>query len=94
MYTLRNWSLVSDGCPYIPPESRKIFLSGEVYGHEKKDGSIIKTSYIVDVSGDLVITRSGSIYKLENPSEDYINYCKKNNLHIPTEKEPIKKLNL
>lgn len=90
IYKLENWSVASDPDPYMPPEHQIQFLCGEVYNHPKfSDGEKIKTSRIVDVMGDLVWTNN-SLYRLGVAAENYVQWCKDNHKHVPTEGEPIK----
>lgn len=83
MNELHDWSVigVSDS-PYSAP---KQCLRGK-----RKDGHMIRTSPIVDIDGNIITTRSGTQYHLMAPSQDYVEWCRQNNYHIPTEKEPIK----
>jgi len=91
MFVLKNWAVFSDSNPYTPPECHKIYLKGNVYNHpEFNNGSFIQTSTVTKVKGNVIYTKSGSIYRLENPDAEYLDWCKKTKQHIPTEDEPIK----
>lgn len=89
---LENWAVALNYLnPYMPPESSWTFLTGLVSGHPKHtDGKRIATSRIIKVSGKFVYTNSGTLYELGKPSLDYIEWCKSEGCHIPTEEEPIK----
>jgi len=84
MATLENWSVVG-AMPslYSAPEQTEYCLHGEVYDHPDKDrhedGKIVKTSRIVDTkeAGRVVITHSGTEYKLGEPSQDYVMWLQK-----------------
>ncbi len=80
---------------YSAPEVRKIYLHGCCYGHPKHlDGTEVTTSHIVSVNGRIVKTSSGSTYVLGVPHEDFVDWLIRNNLHLPTDKEPIKVKNV
>lgn len=69
---LENWSIVTIGSPYIPPEHRAKCLQGEVYSNpDFNDGDRVITSPISSASEDFVKTVSGSIYMLGVVSSDY-----------------------
>jgi len=88
--TLEDWAVVTDD-PYSPPEVAWQQLQGRVYGHEKRpDGQQIITSLMNKVEWRLVTTSSGSVYKLGTPAKEYMEYCKSEGCHVPTEEEPIK----
>lgn len=92
---LQNWSVSAVGGRYDAPEIWQHFLVGKVYSHEKwPDGHPITTSYIDKVDGRLITTRSGSIYQLGIVSQDYLEWCKKNKVHIPTKEMPIKPIEI
>ena len=89
---LEGWSVSTELTDlYKPPETILTFLCGAVYGHSKwDDGHRISTSYIKDVDGNLVTTSSGSVYELGEPDPLFVQWCKDNNLHVPTKEEPIR----
>lgn len=91
MYKLEDWELICyevDG--YTAPELVRRRLRGKVYNNPKyEDGHSIYTSHIVEVIGNIVHTKN-SVYELGKPSPEYVDWCVANNIHIPTEKEPIK----
>lgn len=90
MYILRNWSVIEDDDGYTAPELRRMVLIGEVYGHPKyKDGSMIKTSVVITSEGRTIQTKSGTYYRLDEPSQMYLDWLKENNL-VLDEKQPIK----
>lgn len=70
---LENWALVSAKVsPYTAPECIEHYMSGEVYGNSLfADGTKIYTSAIVKVMGDSVMTYSGNVYELGEPSPEY-----------------------
>jgi len=89
---LKNWSTDTMD-PYQPPEQRKIFLRGQIYNDYRgrfADGDWIHTSSIKEVVGDIVLTHSGSIYILEEPNEDFVEWCKEHNAYVPTKEQPIR----
>ena len=60
-----------------------LVLHGLISNHSKfTDGELITTSAISEIKNGLVITMSGSCYKLLNPDEGYVNYCNQNNVKI------------
>ncbi len=73
MKILNNWSVVyDDRNPYKAPEQRTAHLCGQVSGHERfEDNTIITTSSIKKFDGELVVTHSGSKYKLGDADEKY-----------------------
>ena len=90
---LEEWSVSYDAetDPYRPPETKRPFLCGAVYGHSKQqDGHRISTSYIEKVDGNLITTSSGSVYELSDPDPLYVDWCKKHNIGVPTKEQPIK----
>lgn len=89
---LENWGIVSNPLNvFLPPELQSSHLVGTVDNHpvlgENKE---MTSSKIVDVNGNKVTTHSGSVYELGTPHPDYIEYCKKSGVHVPTPEEPIK----
>lgn len=88
---LENWKCTfSSLSPYTPPETNLPCLVGIVYNHEKyKDGHEVRTSPIKDIDGSIIQTKN-STYILGTPDKDYVEWCKRNNRHIPTPEEPIK----
>ncbi|KKN15762.1 hypothetical protein LCGC14_0982610, partial [marine sediment metagenome] len=68
-------------------------IAGQVYGHKKHiDGHRITTSKIIEINGNMIKTNSGSIYKLEEPDPQYVEWCEKEGHYVPTNIEPIKLL--
>lgn len=92
MIRIENWSLVErDANPYLAPELKNRHLHGVVYGHPRwADGTSVVTSSIKDVDGCIVETHSGSVYELGEPAAEYVEWCKKNGVRVPTKEEPIK----
>ena len=93
MPRLENWSVVPGASdPYMAPELHGICLQGEVYDHPNQrhnDGKIVRTSRVMDVSGKVVKTYSGSIYELGEPSPDYVEWMNNNNINFDPQ-NPIK----
>jgi len=88
---IENWCVVSDITPYTAPEAIYLRLNGEVFGHPQfPDGHIVSTSYIMSVDKNIVTTYTGNKYKLGKPLETFVQWCKDNGVHVPTENEPIK----
>ena len=88
---IENWSITSHDDKYTPPEAQKIRLMGEVYGHPNfEEGHKIVSSHIVSIHGNTIETASGSVYELGTPDEGFVEWCKTNGCHVPTEDEPIK----
>lgn len=89
MPRLENWSVVPGSSdPYMAPELQSICLFGEVYGHPNPrhhDGKIVRTSRVMDVSGKVVKTYSGSVYELGVVSPDYVEWMKSNNIPFDPE---------
>lgn len=81
---LENWAIINpSNDPYTAPELRLVRLEGVVYGHPKhKDGSCVKTSYVVHADGREVYTKN-SKYVLGKVSKSYQNW------HIKQFSKPI-----
>lgn len=95
-FTMRieNWFVTRLGDMYTSPEMSSMLIHGEVYGNPKFiDGTYINTSRVITVEGNKITTRSGSVYELGIPNPEYVQWCKENNLHIPTVEEPIRVVN-
>ena len=96
MQILKGWSVcLEEGevDPYIAPELIRPRLQGRVYNHSGRfqDGDFIVTTKVIDKTEDGgIITASGSVYYLQEPDPQYVDWCKEKGLHIPTDKEPIK----
>lgn len=95
MIKLENWSVVhgnhGNTDSYIAPEFQS--LRGKVYNHPRhKDGTVVKTSRIIEISGKIVKTYSGSVYELGEVSPEYVDWMKKNNIEMDQE-NPIKFVN-
>jgi hypothetical protein len=87
---MENWSVTGDYDEYTPPELRHHYLQGNVYGHPKhKDGNYLHSSFIVNVIGRTVETNN-TTYKLGQPDPEFVEWCKAQGCHVPTEEEPIK----
>lgn len=91
---LEHWYLMrySEQGLYTPPELIKIHLVGIVYNHpdpRHHNGKEIITSFIVNVSGRYITTRSGSIYYLGEVDKEYKDWMDKNNINFDPE-NPIK----
>jgi hypothetical protein len=70
---IESWSIVSsEENPYTAPELRARCLHGTVYNHPRfPDGEAIMTSSIMRKDGDIVITFSGTRYKLGDINPEY-----------------------
>ena len=87
MPKLENWSV---GCnnfnPYQAPECQDKVLYGEVYDDEKqrfKDGVYIMTSSIIELDiKNRIAQTSNTKYILGNPSKEYLNWLKENNMSL------------
>lgn len=95
MMILRNWMArwASESLPgngFHAPEPGPLVLHGEVYGHPKRvDGTRITTSPVVGVEGRVVRTASGSEYRLEEPSPEYMAWLAANKIPFDAE-HPIR----
>ena len=91
MMILRNWACERlPGNGFDAPESRPLVLHGEVYGHPKRtDGMRVTTSPAVGVEGRVVRTASGSEYRLEEPSPEYMAWLTANKIPFDAE-HPIR----
>jgi hypothetical protein len=90
---IEDWTVVGNQNqnPYQAPEERRWQVRGEVYGNPSfPDGHGIRTSDVVMVTGNVITTRSGSVYELGEPNEEYAMWCWENGHHVPTPEEPIK----
>jgi hypothetical protein len=81
---IEDWSVVGLS-PYSAPESGK-----QIVGRRQSDKKVIRTSCIVSVEGCVVTTQTGSRYRLGKPSQNYVDWCVKNNYHVPTDELPLK----
>ena len=93
VYRLENWELrfYAEGDEWSPPETRRLSLAGEVYGHPNwEDGHFITTSPIMRDAGPGLIKTINSVYELGNPNPEYIEHCKEKGYYIPTKEKPIK----
>ena len=85
MSKLENWFVIS--CSDNPFQDSKIlprWLVGDIYGDPRfKDGMNVTTSdlQILDVKARIAKTRNTE-YQLGEPSEDYKQYCKNNNIEL------------
>ena len=70
--TLEQWALTCDNDPYKAPEAQRTLITGRVYGHPRfVDGSMVSTSPPVSLEGEILITKSGSKYKLGDMNAEY-----------------------
>ena len=75
---IENWFIEFHKYPGEAPECGTFQIRGRVYGHpEHYDGKLISTSAVKKVSGRIVTTYSGSIYKLGTIEPDYRKLLKK-----------------
>jgi len=78
-----DWRVVSSGTPYTAPEARTAHLQGDVYNHPSdkiSDGDCVTTSEMVDSSGVVVTTKSGTEYILGTINDEYLKYIKDSGL--------------
>lgn len=80
---IEDWYVsVSEADAYQPPENQRQCLTGVVAKHKSiRDGVVrdnvrVTTSYIVDVDGKEVTTRSGSVYTLGKIQHEYREYLR------------------
>lgn len=72
MITLENWSVVTNADAYTPPELIVGRLTGMVYGHPNHyDGKEVVTSPVIGCQGDLIVTKTGSLYGLGKIDPEY-----------------------
>jgi hypothetical protein len=91
MVELKNWSVQVDPNPYAAPETKALFLVGEVYGHPAKmDGKMIKTSRIQSSDGLNVTTQNRTYILVGPPDPKWIQWLKDNNLDLPDSHNPIR----
>lgn len=88
---IENWHVtIGEDNLYTPPEAQDLHLVGHVTDHPSLANGIIQTSSIVNVDGKFVTTRSGTVYELGTPDPKYVEWCYANQVHVPTEDEPIR----
>ncbi len=91
MYKIENWSVNTEDDGYTPPEQSVPRLHGKIQDHPRFDADQnVVTSAIVNVNGRIVTTSSGSMYELGSPNPEYVEWCRENSVHVPTEDEPIR----
>ena len=74
---MENWEIRSD--PYIAPELGEYMLVGDVFGDpSRQDGRRICTTRVVKVDGRVITTKSGSVYRLGDPSTGYRQWLREN----------------
>ena len=74
---MKNWSIVGRN-PYLSQEAQKMCLNGNVENHPILLNKVITTSSIIIIDGRYALTYSGSVYLLENVSEEYASFVKQN----------------
>jgi len=67
IHTINNWAIVPSKNIYQAPELASNHLKGQ---HE--NGKWIRTSAIVSIDDGIVKTKSGSLYKLGDVNEHYL----------------------
>lgn len=84
------WSAMeSTNDPFVAPELKNIRLRGRVFGHPvKKDGDLVKTSYIQGVNGKLVYTMN-TVYELGEVDPEFLKWMKMMGIEFNSD-EPIK----
>lgn len=89
---LDMWSLVvKPDNPYMAPELMGRRLSGLAVNHPRLGTNFVTTSTIHKVIGRLVITNSGTIYKLGAMHPKYKQFLRKNNIKVDR-RNPIKEV--
>ena len=91
VFRLKNWAIGSDGHAYMAPEQIRLSAYGEVYDNPKfEDGTTIRTSDIEKSEGRDLLTKSGSVYRLEgDPDPDYLVHLEKIGYEIDLD-NPVK----
>ena len=86
MPRLENWSIgVRTRSEYEAPELGFICLYGNIYEDDRfEDETPVSTSKLKEFNSAemLGITKSGTKYKLGNPSQEFIKYMKNNNIKL------------
>ena len=78
-----DWEVVGQRTPYQAPEAMTAHLQGYVYNHPSdkvSDGDFVTTSEMVDSSGVVVTTKSGTEYILGTINDGYHKYIKDSGL--------------
>jgi hypothetical protein len=89
MYVLKNWSVsYRTDDPWVAPECNPKCLKGNRYGNGE-EGRGVLTSAIVKIDGKKITTFSGSVYILEEPDPNYLQWMKKEGYNFDPE-NPIK----
>ena len=71
MVRLENWSVVTRN-PYMAPEVSRPHLAGIAHGHRRRpEPHSVVTSRIVEVSGRIITTWSGTKYRLGKIDPEY-----------------------
>ena len=73
--------------PYLAPEAHNQYLVGLVDGGKVQK----RTSKIIDFK-DGIIETCHTFYKLCGPQEGFVEYCRQNNFHIPTDEQPFRNI--
>lgn len=71
---LENWEFIGiTSDPYKAPEQAKVCAYGNIYGDSRfPDGHRIHTSTVVAKRGNMIRTKSGSIYELGKPTTRFV----------------------
>lgn len=79
---LESWLFLASSDPYLAPELNTPKLVGRVYGHPDQarhpDGKQVQTSAVTLFNRGVVITLSGSRYRLGTVNEDFARFMHKN----------------
>ncbi len=95
MRTINNWCLVAAtgdifhdvfGYPYAEPNGPNLSVAGEL----EENGKGLRTSSVRSYENSIITTYSGSKYLLGQVRQDYVEWCRKNGYHIPTNEQPVK----
>ena len=85
MSDVRDSILIDNYC-IIENELGRKKIEGNVFGHCRiPDGEFITSSYIVDFDGVYAKTKTGNVYELGTPSQEYLDFCRSNGYQLPTE---------
>lgn len=94
MRRIEQWCLVAAtgdvfhdtfGYPYTEPDGPNISVAGTLEG-----GSGWRTSNVRSCENGVITTYSGSQYELGDISQEYVEWCRKNGYHIPSNEQPVK----
>lgn len=83
---VENWVIITSGNAFTPPEYKRFHLKGKPAWLEVGSNDFMRSSPIVgsEENGQILVTRSGSRYRLGKPSEpiDLEGAAMNNNEHL------------